>query len=292
VISVLYRKPPLAPAFMSRALKPSPPFRFDAGVPPICVRWEGLRFSPRDLAAFAASTGLEAADGISVLYPHVAGFRLQMALLTLPAYPLPIWNALQIRNHLIRHRALDPGGVYALEARTAVCRVLEKGVEIDVVTRLTRGEACDWECTVTYFYRGRFKGERSEGTPPAAPDLTAAQPADRFRVPSGGRWTFGRLTGDYNGIHIWNPYARRFGFAAAFAHPQRVAAMCLARLQRLAHIGSPTSDAQSLDLWLKGPVFYGATAEIRADAGEGAVNFGVSLEGDGRVAIAGCWRGA
>lgn len=286
MISVIYRRPPFAPAFMARALLPSSPFKPEAGVPKMRVRWEGMRFSRRDLAAFASSTGLDAADGISVLYPHVAGFRLQMALLTHPAYPLPIWNALQIRNHLVRHRALDPDGVYAMEARTDACRVLEKGIEIDVVTRLTRGDACDWECTVTYFYRGRFKGPRSEWTPPAAPDLTAAQARDRFRVPSGSRWTFGRLTGDYNGIHIWNAYARRFGFTSAFAHPQRVTAICLARIE------GPPSEAQSLDLWLKGPVFYGAAAEIRAGANEGAVNFGVSLAGDDRVAIAGRWRGA
>src|SRR6185369_10158497 len=44
-----------------------------------------------------------------VLFPQVVGFRLQMALLTHPAYPLPIWTALQVRNRLVRHVHVDPG---------------------------------------------------------------------------------------------------------------------------------------------------------------------------------------
>jgi hypothetical protein len=105
-------------------------------------------------------------------------------------------------------------------------------------------------------------------------------------MPEGGGWAFGRLTGDYNGIHTWNWYARRLGFRAAFSHPQRAAGLCLARLRE------PQADAQTLDLWIKGPVFYGAEVMLRAVDDERGVRFGLALAGDPRPAIAGAWSGA
>jgi hypothetical protein len=284
-ISETYDRAPSALVFMTRALWPSPGLRAGGTVPEIVLNWRGLRFDERLLRDFFHTTGLEAANGVPVICPHVIGFRLQMAALTHPAYPLPIWNALQVRNQFVMHRRIDAKGVYDLETRAVARRVVEKGVEVDLASRLMIGPDCVWESTVTYFYRGRFDGARSEPAVTAVPDLGSAAVADRFRMPDGGRMTFGRLTGDYNGIHLINAYARRFGFPSAFAHPQRVVAMCLARLP------APLTDAQSLDLWLKGPVAYGSDVTLRAvSEGEGAA-FGVSVGDDPRTAISGQWRG-
>jgi hypothetical protein len=103
-------------------------------------------------------------------------------------------------------------------------------------------------------------------------------------MPGGGGWGFGRLTGDYNGIHNWSWYARRFGFPAAFPHPQRVAGMCMARLRE------PDGDAQTVELWIKGPVFYRANVVLSAVSGKDGLRFGLSLEGDSRMALLGHWR--
>jgi hypothetical protein len=73
-----------------------------------------MRIDPKHLAAFRAAIGARDDDSVCVLYPHVLGFRLQMALLTHLAFPLPIWNALQIRNRLVRHRAIEPGATLEL----------------------------------------------------------------------------------------------------------------------------------------------------------------------------------
>jgi hypothetical protein len=62
--------------------------------------------------------------------------------------------------------------------------------------------------------------------------------------------------------------------------------LCLARLR------GPQSDAQTLDLWIKGPVFYGAEVVLSAVNGDGGLQFGLALAGDPRTAIAGAWRGA
>lgn len=121
---------------------------------------------------------------------------------------------------------------------------------------------------------------------PAAksPALSGATLVDRFQMPRHGGWNFGRLSGDYNGIHYWPWYARRLGFPSAFFHPQRVAGMCLARLQ------GPETDAQTLELWIKGPVFYGVQVRLSAVDNDDGLRFGLSLERDDRPALVGRWR--
>jgi len=135
-------------------------------------------------------------------------------------------------------------------------------------------------------YRGRFGASDDPAQPAAPPDLRDAAVEERFRMPPGGGWAFGSLTGDYNGIHCWPWYARRFGFRAAFLHPQRVAGLCMARL------AGPRTEAQTLELWLKGPVFYCEEVALSTTAREGAVQFGLALAGDSRMALLGSWHGA
>jgi hypothetical protein len=279
-----FTQPPSAPRFMARAFRRSAGLREGETVPRIAMHWSGLRFVPEQLRAFSESTGLRTDDGVPVLLPQVMGFRLQMALLTHPAYPLPIWTALQVRNRLVRHARIEPGEPLDLHTGVAAERVVEKGIEVDLLSRLTRGSLCCWDGRTTIFYRGRFGRADAADADTAAPDLSASTQVDRFRMPDGGGWAFGKLTGDYNGIHSSDWYARRFGFSRAFLHPQRVAAMCLARLPAV------QAETQSLDLWIKGPVFYGAQVRLNASLGQGAAAFGVALEGDPRYALSGHWR--
>lgn len=278
-----HRKAPSALAFMSRAFLPSPGLAQSGAVPRITQRWEGLRIDADHLTEYCRASGLPEQRYASILYPHVIGFRLQMALLTHRAFPLPVWNALQIRNRLVQHRHIGVGERFDLETCIGGNRIVEKGIEIDLVSRLMHETNCHWESEITYFFRGRFGGPASDRSG-EAPDLAQAPVVDRFTIPSGGGWNFGRLTGDYNGIHWANWYARRLGFRAAFPHPQRVAGMCLARL------GGPESDAQTLQLWIKGPLFYDAGVVLSADTNQKESQFGLSLEADHRFALSGQWQ--
>jgi hypothetical protein len=281
-----YHRAPSATAFMARALLPLHGTRAGEGLPRLVMQWTGLRIAPQHWAAYRAATGAREAEQVPVLYPHVLGFRLQMALLTHPAFGLPIWRALQVRNRLTRHAHIDRRQSFDLETRVDGHRPVAKGLEVDLSSHLTCGSACVWESRVTYFYRGcrnRFD-TGSPGAPPAsAPDLSHAPVVNRWRMPGDGGWRFGALTGDYNGIHWSRWYARRFGFQSAFIHPQRVAGLCLARLQE------PTSEAQTLDLWLRGPVPYGASVELAAGIGHDELQFALSLAGDPRRALVGSW---
>ncbi len=279
-----YQHPPAAIAFMSRALIPSRGLTKNGTFPRITLRWTGMRFDAGSLAACKQATGLSGDDEVSVLHPHIIGMRLQMALLTHPDYPLPIWHAVQIRNQLVRHRHIDPRQAYAMETAIGEHRVFDKGIEVDLLTRLLCGSDCCWESKITYYYRGHFGLTGTPRPKEKSPDLAHAKLMVHLSMPSAGGWRFGHLTGDYNGIHNWSWYARLFGFRGALLHPQRSAGMCMARLTE------PLSVAQSLALWIKGPVLYDTDVSLTALTTERGTTFGLIPDADGRAALIGCWE--
>lgn len=282
-LTIQYRSRPSALVYMARAMRAAPRWNDRSVWPELQLVWRGVRVSPRELAAFGELTGLRPEASLPMLVPHVIGFRLQMALLTHAAWPLPIWGALQIRNRLVQHRPLPADAVFDLRTLPVARRVVERGLEVDVRTTAEQAGAVAWESVVTFYYRGRF-GEPGEPPPEAVAPEPGDQEVARWAAEPGGGLRFGRLTGDYNGIHLAAAYARRFGFARAFLHPQRVLGECLARLP-----GPRASQPQALQAWLKGPVYYGAPVVLRARRDDGATAFALALEGDGRPAIIGRW---
>jgi hypothetical protein len=141
---------------------------------------------------------------------------------------------------------------------------------------------------VTFYYRGSHGSAPDHGEALGAPTVSpkiddAAEPLARWRVDPVGKWTFGSLTRDYNPMHQWNWYARYKGFGAAFAHSQRIAAGCLSRLR------VTDDDVRQVDLWIKGPVYFGSEVVLRQlerDSGNGR-DFAVWMSDDHRPALVG-----
>lgn len=288
---------PHAARYMASALQRRPRWRTTDDIPDIRCTWRGYAIDQARHESFRRITGLPAngATGpAALLFPQVTGFRLLMALLTDPAWPLPIWGALQVRNRLRMKRPLAVGEVFDLHAQVEGWRVIEKGLEIDISLQLHDKTACAWESVTTFYYRGRFGEPTRRGTDRGAPLLSPPVDAQfaqiaRWQTSGDAHWQFGALTGDYNGIHQWDWYARRLGFPGAFAHPQRIAAQCMARL------GNPTENAgqpPELDLWIRGPVFYrqNVTLRHRAFPLSREEHFALSIDGDARAALIGSIR--
>jgi hypothetical protein len=276
------RKPPSALRFMARAVLPKR--RADA-LPRLALGLPPMRANDADLAAYCSLTGLRIGEHLPMAWPQVWGFRLQMALLTDPRFPLPIWSGLQIRNRLLQHSPLRADEAYARAARVAGRRRLDKGTEFDLLSTVhdARG-ALTWQSLTTFYWRG------GAGAQVDAPAATAASPQvdgdvqANWSSGSGSGWRFGALTGDYNGLHWGDLYARAFGFARAFHHPPRIAGQCLAHLDL-----DKAAPRQRLDLWFKGPVFYRSELALRAERSGQACRFALHVDADTRPAVVGQW---
>lgn len=277
-----YRARPSALAFMARAVRPSPGLA--RGVPAISAHWRH-RPDAAEVARFHALSGLPEGDTLPLLYLHTIVFPLQMAILTQPAFPLPIWRMLQIRNRIVQHAPLARDAELDIAVGIAGHRILDKGAEFDLHAVVRSGGTVVWEGLNTFYARGRFGAPTADGVP-AAPKVSPGDTA-RWRMPVGGGWQYGGLSGDYNPLHLWSGYARKHGFARSFFHPQRVLGECLARLPR-AETGLPLR----LDAWIKGPVFYGAPVKMRSESGADGAVFALHVNEDERPAIVGWLRGA
>lgn len=264
---------------MARAILASRRPGFAKGLPQLAATWRKHPVAGARLDDFLELTGLDGHPLWALLYPQAAGFRLLMTLVTDYGFPFPIWSALQVRNRLVLRARFARGDTLDLSAEVTEARSLDKGTEIDVACAAQRGGTTVWESLTTFYYRGREGAPHSAAAPPAAPVVNGAAMA-QWVPASGARLRFARLTGDYNGIHLSDWYARLFGFRGAFHHPQRTLGQCLARLARV----RPQLPV-SLDSWLKGPVYYGAKVSMRA--GSGGSEFGLFVEGDERPAIIG-----
>ena len=276
-----FRARPSALAFMARALRPSPGLH--KGVPAISARWRH-RVDAAELKRFHALSGLPEGEALPLLYPHTIGFPLQMAILTQPAFPVPIWKVLQVRNRIVQHAPLARDAALDIAVKVAGHRILEKGAEFDLHTTVGDGGAAAWESVNTFYVRGRFGAPTAGAAAPEAPKVSPGETAT-WRMPAGGGWHFGGLSGDYNGVHMFGWYARKLGFPRAFFHPPRVLGQCLARLPQ-----EETGLPLRLDAWIKGPVFYGAPVRMRSESGADGAVFALHVNEDERPAIVGQLR--
>lgn len=271
---------PSATVYMSGALIPSPGFAHAAGMPAMVARWRGHRADQRELRDFFALSGLPESAHLSLLYPHTFSFPLQMAILTHPRFPVPIWRVLQVRNRLLQLLPLEKNMPLDLQVSVAGRRILDKGAEVDLRVEAKADGQTVWEAVNTFYARGHF-GPPTGTLPPPAP-AGGENVVDTWQMPTGGGGRFGKLSGDFNPIHLMDWYARRHGFRRALFHPQRVLGHCLARLP--AH--NPTLPLR-LDAWLKGPVYYASQVTLRATRDDAGSLFGLNMHDEPRPAIVG-----
>ena len=101
----IYHGPPSALRFMPRAFLPRPSTDLARPFPDLRLASTGFDIHAAEHRALLVSCGIGGGsdDAVRVLLPHIFGFRLSMALLTHPRWPLPIWHALQVRNRFLLH---------------------------------------------------------------------------------------------------------------------------------------------------------------------------------------------
>ncbi|WP_420131340.1 acyl dehydratase [Rhodopseudomonas sp.] len=283
-----YLKSPSLPAMGLGALWPSAGWNSREGFPTFSFIWRDYQISTDLISALRRLAGRDdevTTERLQLLAPHVSGFRLTLAMLMHPDWPLPVWQALQLRNRLIRNGAIKVAYPSDLIARATAWRVHDKGIELDIHAQLLQDDDCPWESVTTFYYRGRFAPPLNYGplegatavSPSVNPDLA---PVAHWTVDGDHRLRFARLTGDCNPLHLIDAYARRTGFAAASAHPQRIAAQCLGHL-------TLSQPPRQLDLWLKGPVYYNRGVTLRQTHSAEGEEFALWVDGDERAAMVG-----
>lgn len=255
--TITYDQNPSVAAFMMRAFWPSRGFKSIKNLPHFEIYQRNFKFTQDLCSKMHKLTQIPYSETLPIFFPQAMSFRLVMRTVTDPDFPEPIWNALQLRNEINQFYPLRVNDTVSFSLKTHSYRFLEKGVEADFITEARRDGVLCWQNITTFYYR--IKHGRTIEAPVKLPPVISSPPTYIFKMPSDGGLKFGNLTGDYNGIHLYRPYARMLGYKSAFLHPHRVVGAALA------HIPISVNYPCGVDLWFRGPVSYEATARLAVE---------------------------
>ena len=242
-------------------------------LPDLEVSRVGVHTDTEHLAGYARLTGHALSDRLPGLYPHLAAFAPQLAVLTDRRFPFAALGLVHLENSVRQHRPLHVGETYDLVVRPARLRAHRSGRLIDLDTTVTVGAETVWEETTTVLARGGGDRETADTSPLAG---VAAPVGDaQWRVPAGIGRAFAAVSGDRNPIHLTGLTAKAFGFPRAIAHGMWTAARALAAVE------SSLPATYRYDVAFRKPVLL--PAEVRfgsaAEAGAGRLVGVVSADG-------------
>ncbi len=214
------------------------------------------------LGAYQRVCGFRTSDVLPPTYLHVLAFPVSVALMTEPAFPVPLVGLVHVANSITVQRPVRAGERVSFEMHAADLRPHPAGRQLDVVVTASVAGEPVWAGRSTYLRRGdkppeRSKAERS-GTTGDAPRRAAA--LVRVRDDIGRRYA--AVSGDRNPIHLHNLTAKLFGFRSAIAHGMWLKARTLATLE------GRLPAAYTVDAAFKTPVFLPSTVQIVAERSE------------------------
>lgn len=221
-----------------------------------------------DAAAYAKVCGFPAAEPLPVTWPGVATVGLQAALMTSPAFPLPVMGLVHTRQRIVRHRHVHAGEALSAHCVVEGHRVARSGGEFDVVVTVRAGEEVVWEGVTTILSRAipGTGGERAE--PPPAPRLRVTR-STVWRLPADLGRRYAAVSGDHNPIHL-SPWTSR-----PFGHPRPIAHGWWTLARALAELDTDVPEACTIDARFVGTLPLPGTVVFEAGLGEGGVRFEV-----------------
>lgn len=248
--------PALLPLY-ARAVLPKP--GGDA-VPTKSLRLQGVRPTTDGVAAYADVCGFRLGSTLPPTYPHLLGFRLQLALMADRAFPFPATGLVHVANDLSVLATINVGDPLDVTVHAEGPHPHRRGRTVDLVTEVTRGGEPVWRSTSTYLRRGPAQpganpADAGTGRSDVQPD--ADLPASAvWRLPADLGRRYAAVSGDRNPIHLWPLTARLFGFKRPIAHGMWTAAASVAALE------GRLPERCRIAVEFKAPVLLPATVEL------------------------------
>ena len=249
------------------------------------VTGSGIQINRKHLAQFNRIRGEQRSSEVSLLYPFAIVYPYILRLLSHSVIPLSIFRSLNTRNQVTIHRNMDIRIPLDVKSRLSDYRVIENGIEVDIISSVFQDNAIVWENLSTYYYRGKYGPVDDSFRPPQPEPVQNGRLASPFCIEAKDGFRFARLTGDTNGIHYSSFYARMLGFKGAFAQPVRVVSRCLQ------HMPKPDLETPArLVLFYKGPVYYNHKLTLMHTCHDKTFQFNLYLEDDERPCICGWYQ--
>ncbi|MEX0605130.1 MAG: MaoC/PaaZ C-terminal domain-containing protein [Marinobacter sp.] len=232
-------------------------------IPELGAKLVGVSSGASPLTRYQALCGFSSSGFLPIPWPHLLAFPLHLHLLTESAFPLPLLGLVHLRNRITHHRPINVGEPLDISVMLSGQVETARGLEFDLVTEVSSAGEMVWEETSTNLHRV----SSHSSCPDTSPDKAKAKrpPLEIFErslpvtaAESIGR-RYGKLSGDFNPIHMHALAAKTFGFPRAIAHGMWSMARCLALLE---NHGNTQSGPVTVTCDFKKPLFLPGEAQL------------------------------
>jgi len=254
--------PPEVPLWRALTHRPAG-FAADSSIPAIEARAERLGGDP---AAYAPVCGFPRVDPLPLTWPAVAARGLQMAVMTHPAFPLPVPGIVHVRQQIRWSRPLRADEPLSVAVRVEGHRVVRLGGEFDLHTEVRDGGGEGVWSAVTTILSKAIPGDGVKRARPADSPFRPTR-STRWRLPADQGRRYAAVSGDWNPIHLHPWSARLFGFSRPIMHGWWLLARSLAELDDEIPAGG------TVDVRFVSPVPLPGTVEFRSGPAPGGVRF-------------------
>ncbi|MCU0849522.1 MAG: MaoC family dehydratase [Spirochaetes bacterium] len=248
------RVPSLAALLMKALIARKPGLEENMSLSKIERSITGVRIRPESFNAFNKMFGFGNTGRIPLPYYYVLAQRVQLALLTDPAFPLGIPGLVHIDNTFRQFTPAPAESLFDMMCRIDGAEPSPSGRVIEITTDFFINGARAVEC------RSRFLHRNRKHLTVKNPKITA-QPIEGERKildlqANAGR-RYARVSGDFNPFHLHALTARPFGFKHPIAHGIYMLALVDSALEEILPF-----EVKELNVEYKRPVYLPSQVEL------------------------------
>jgi acyl dehydratase len=196
---------------------PRPPVT-DIGEPPeFQASVAAVTLSKASVAKYASVCGY--GDGIPPTYPHVLAMPLHLEIFACGSFPLRPMGLIHLSNLIEVLGELRYGQRLDFQVSARNYQSTDAGLTFDMATEIRSERRPLWRETCVFMSRWPESAERGAARPPRPPKAPKdAAILAEFDVTGRTAWSYARVSGDFNPIHLNDRAARFFGLRGAISH--------------------------------------------------------------------------
>ena len=262
------------------------PRAVDARPAEISVAVRGVRIDAGPVARYAAMCGFASTGHVPVTYPHVLAMPLHLKIFAQSAFVLRPMGLIHLSNVIESPGVLVPGRRLDITVSACNYRRTDAGLAFDMTTHLSAEGQLLWRETCVFLSRLPEPASAGGGRPPRPPKAprNAAVLAE-LDVSLSTAWSYARVSGDFNPIHLDDRAARFFGLRGAIGHGMWSLARSLAQAPLPAIPRGARIDTQFLT-----PVQLPARVAVKEWTAEGQTRRALCDVRTGRVHMYAWWE--
>jgi hypothetical protein len=224
----------------------------------------GAVIPPGLLASYLRLCGFMPSTEIPLPFFYVLAQRIQLLLLTDPAFPLAIPGIVHVRNLFRRQAPIAPAETLDLRCSIDGGTIVPAGREFEIVTEFFVNGRMAVESRGRHLSRSRVRAAQKKLKAPSPPLEGEHTP---LSLPANAGRRYARVSGDWNPIHLHALTAKPFGFRRPIAQGIYLLSLAAARLgQRSSSAGN------ELAVDFKLPVFLPAGVDLVCGPDAGGVS--------------------